>query len=655
MTCVAGPPTFRLLDGFVGWSPDGTEQNLVGLTDPGGIRLAPILPGALDPDDLLPHLPPAVLADGCDCRWFLVSPAPPQSRLLRLDSCSDGWQPVHDGCCAENVLERAVAVAVWRHYVAVADAGRNRVFVWSHHGAHLAAEIPVSAPGPLAFSARGKLLVARSGSTVIAQFRLDGSPCGPLAGAVPEGDVERMRTTPDGRVWLVTRAAGTYRLWVSAVAAFVPATLDELRTTFDGGSIVAASARGFCMQLAGDNAVPYRCCYSWFGRCLDGSAIEPHARPRVATDGQLITTAVDSGRPRCRWHRVRIDADVPTGTSIDVAVATSEEDQPPGGIVPADWESGLPGSDDFLIGRPPGRYLFMRLRLTGDGTSTPVVRRLRIDFPRITSLDALPVVYRENPDAEDFSERFLGLFDATIEDLDRSIERFPALLDAERVPPAVLPWLGSFLDLAFERGWSVAQRRRLLRALPEIYRRRGTVEGLRLAILEVFGAEPAIQEAAAGRSWGSVGSAQVGGVRLFGRSRARFRLGTSALCSAPLRSYGNPDQDPPAVEAYRFRVLVPPAGEYGPIDLAKLKRLVDAQKPAHTVATSVRTGAGGLVLGSDVAVGIDTVLSHLPAPVLGRGGSVRLRRASIVWPGRAGPSRLAIGRPLTVGVNTVLE
>ena len=101
----------------------------------------------------------------------------------------------------------------------------------------------------------------------------------------------------------------------------------------------------------------------------------------------------------------------------------------------------------------------MRLRLTGDGKATPVVRRIRLDFPRVTSLEFLPPVYREQPDAEDFTERFLSLFDASIAELDRAIERAPALLDADGVPDEVLPWLGSFLDVAFDRAWDAGTAR----------------------------------------------------------------------------------------------------------------------------------------------------------------------------------------------------
>src|SRR5207253_3407809 len=57
----------------------------------------------------------------------------------------------------------------------------------------------------------------------------------------------------------------------------------------------------------------------------------------------------------------------------------------PAGIPhPADWQDAPGGALDFLVDQPPARYLYLRLRLTG-GVATPLVRRIRLDFPRVRS------------------------------------------------------------------------------------------------------------------------------------------------------------------------------------------------------------------------------------------------------------------------------
>jgi len=246
------------------------------------------------------------------------------------------------------------------------------------------------------------------------------------------------------------------------------------------------------------------------------------------------------------------------------------------------------------------------------------------------------------------------------------ITRFPALLAVKSVPGEVLPWLGSFLDVAFDPSWPDSKRRDILSALPKLYPLRGTLSGLAQTIHKVYDVTPAIRELAAERPWGALAhsntdkstplvqpDAIAGAVRLFGKARARFRLGHSALGAAPIRGYGNPDLDPLLAEAYRFEVQLPRGTSE--IDRNRVIDLIESQKPAHTTM-SVRFGGDGFVVGIGSSVGIDTAFTPLPPPVLGASGNIRLRRASLV---AASPARgrlpLVVGLSSAVGVQTLLK
>lgn len=679
MSCVAEPMIFRLLDGIVGWDPlDST--GLEGLDDiAGGVALARLSPNAIDPSMLLPYLPPARLAQGCGkCAWYLVTPVP--SRLLRLECgvepppceppfpCNRAFVPIP--CLAD--LGDGVAVAARRHFVAVSDRGTNEVRIFAASGAERLAVIAVDVPGPLAFSPRGGLFVASGAATPrLLHFSLAGDPLGEWHAPfpVPGGAVDRMAFAKDGALWLVARAPDTsLSLWraTRTDAAFASADVRDLAKNFDATTLVTVAPEGFCLR---DGSQGPTCCFDWYGRPI--TTITPPAPIARAKQGQLLTVPIDSGRPRCRWHRVRLEATVPAGTALSVAVATSESPTPvpqgdptqetgwetfPAGVPhPTDWDAAPRSSLDYLVQQPPGRYLHLRLRLSGDGAATPVVHRIRIDLPRTTSLEHLPPVYREEPRAEEFTERFLSLFDASVESLDRAIERFPALLDGSGVPEGALPWLGSFLDLAFESSWTAERRRALLAATPDLYRRRGTKAGLAAAIQQVLGVEPVIQELAAESAWGALSkSTQLGSVRLFGRARARFTLGTSALCQAPMRSFGDPALDPLTGPAWRLRVLIPGVGGMSDALRDRLTRLLDSQKPAHTVV-STRVGGTGFIVGSWSTAGVDTVLAALPAPVLGGArGNTRLSRATVLWTRRGGArGRFSVGNAAGVGIHTV--
>jgi phage tail-like protein len=694
MSCGTGAPTFRLLDALVGWSAI-KSSNLEGLEENEreemeGVRLRQQHTGAVSAADLLAYLAPPRLARGCGhCELYLINKA----NLWRSDCCLPDWQPVWSQACDPKRLVKARAIAVRSHRIAVSDAGAQRVWIWDRNGGHLAADIHVGSPGPLAFTPWGELLIA-DGWTIL-RCGLAGERFGQLQIALPplpinsKTTIERLAVSDDCAIWLVTRSVekteAVLRLWRAARCdcalrqdshcncvpsglkhcdrEFKPATLEDLRKSFKPTGITAASDIGFCLQECGQDGLPTERCFDWDGNKLDHDRVITEDAPRLATVGKLVTGAIDSGIPRCVWHRVRIDADIPSGANVEIKVATSEipYDHPLRDIHSLDWQVATVGARDFLINQPAGRYLFLQMTLRGDGKATPIVRRMRLDFPRATSLDALPPVYRETPEAEDFSERFLSLFDATIADLDRAIERAPALLDAGSVPEEVLPWLGGFLDLAFDPAWSPDQRRRILQALPKLYEIRGTPAGLIEAIKLVFDVDAVIQELSDERLWGAVGKrgeknvapeARLGGVRLFSKARARFRLGSSALDAAPLRSFGDPDHDPLLAQAYRIRVLVPRV--YGPEARARVVRLVNSQKPAHTVA-SVQMAGDGFIVGYSSTLDLNP-LAPLPPPVLGQAGNIRLSRASVLWHGGAGRRRgIQLGDNAVVGVHTIVE
>jgi phage tail-like protein len=707
MTCAAVKPTFRLLDQNVGWDYDPrATQGLSGFDPPDSLCLSAVNPGAVDPNAIFACLPPPRLSRGCDsCEWYLLTQAPPESLLLFRDSCHASWKsPAPQGDWPR--LKDAVAVAAWRDYVAVADAGSNSVFVFAQRGSRVLAQIPVTSPGPLTFSSDGNLLVTSRRSREISCYSVGGDFLGRLRVAMPsetphgESALNDKRSVPHilaldstGGIWLVLRKGDSFTLWLADKgAASFTQQMDctALQEAFPASGITLASDDGFCFDEDAKHGLDAATCYSWYGRPLRSCEIKPFLPPQLQTQGQMITLEIDSGVPRCEWHRVRLDADVPVGTTIVASVATTESLNPtkqgdasrdPGWTAfPAgtphfsDWTSGPSGSVDFLIAQPPGRYVYLRLRMKGECVHTPILRRVRIDFPRATSIDRLPNVYRETPRAEDFTKRFLSIFDSAIADLDAMIERYPALLSATGVPDQLLPWLGSFFDVGFDPTWDSTKRRAIIKIIPQLYRRRGTSAAMQLAIKTIFGVEPAITEFSSVGPWGSISdrrklaterchpggsqletqrNVQLGSTRLFGRNATRLRLGHSALGSTPIRSFGNPDMDPFSSGAFRLQISVPPFEGISPQQMQRLSNLIDAQKPAHTVA-SLRVGGTGFLLGTWSAVGIDSAFAPLAPPILGAAGSIRLNRMSVLAGGSGGRlSDQGLGRNSIVGSQTI--
>ncbi|VVJ18061.1 Uncharacterised protein [Amycolatopsis camponoti] len=636
MTCAPTAVTFRLLDDVVGWD-EAAVTGVAGFTDEAGVRLAyeGASPEGPTRTQLLPWFPDPRLAPGCGpCGWYLLS----GRRLLRRDTRAGGWRPVWAPGCDPRLLREPAAVAARGHRIAVVDSGR--VFLWRNEGDHLAAVIRHRDATVVALAQDEQVLVARAGSDRVRRYGADGRLCDVVRTRVA-GEIIGIRTGPGRTIWLLTEDRGRFRIYRDHCES----TVDELAAALPPSGLTAADEDGFCLREKGPDG-DVTSCYDWRGRPREEPAPESG---RYVTHGEFTTHLIDSGISRCRWHRVRIEADVPTGTAISVSVVVSEDDR----FAESDWQTAPAGVTDFLVDQPPGRHLTLRARLSGDSAATPVLHRIRLDFPRSTSADLLPAAFRQDPAADDFTERFLALFDASVAEIDRVVERYPALLDPAGVPDAALPWLAGLLGLSFEAGWDADTRRKLIAAAPGLYRRRGTPGALKEAIRLVFGVTPVIDELAGDRHWAQVRATVtspatargLGSVRLFGRSSSRLRLGTSTLGATPLRAFGDPDTDPLTEHAHRFRVLL----ASGSVDEDAVRRLVARQAPAHTRG-SVRAGGAGFVVGTRSAVGVDTAFVPLPPPVV---GTARLNHDGVLRPGPRGARQgVTVGVVSAVGVHT---
>jgi phage tail-like protein len=598
MTCVAAT-TFRLLDDRVGWDARGVD----GLTD------VEIDDGALVLRHVRRELPPGLvmpprLAWMCaTCTWWLGT----RTGLRRLGPCERTFTtwletPGPAGALAARGVLLAAVVA--GEGVRVFDVPSERQI----------GEFLIPDATAVSLTPWNKLLVGGAHGRLW-ELERSGLPCSECDTGSPIAQLAHPVAGPCRTVVIHPGATGPF---------------DDLAPT----GVTAATELGFCLGGRG--------CFDWDGEPLDPGALGP-GDDRYVIAGTYLSEPLDSGIPGCRWHRVRLDAAIPAGTAVQVAVATATL----AGAAPdaGDWFEAGPDVTDITITAPPGRYAHLRLQLSGDGFASPAVHQVRLDMPRHTSLDELPAVYSDDLDARDFSERFLSLFDAQLEELDEVIARRDALLDPDALPDDALGWLAGLLGLGFESEMTVAQRRALIAAAPDLYHRRGTPSGLADILRTALGIDASVEELAPMRPWGAVGAVHLGQVRLFGRSRARTRLGSSTLGTASLISRGSPDDDARLWGASRIVVTIP-AGS--PLEL--VQRVVRSQTPAHVVAT-VRMRAPGFVL-TDLRVGIDTLLSDPPPAVVGR---LRLGRGGVLARGHACGSLAIVGAPLLALPTTRME
>ncbi|WP_284189899.1 phage tail protein, partial [Zoogloea oryzae] len=294
---------------------------------------------------------------------------------------------------------------------------------------------------------------------------------------------------------------------------------------------------------------------------------------------------------------------------------------PPAGMVTLEW----------LLTPPAGRYLWLRVRLSGSRRQGPSLFALRATFPRPSLLDYLPAYWRSDPAGADATERALALFEGWMTEMDQRIDVLPHLLDPNLVPAEALPWLGDFLALGFDARVREGVRRELLLNIAELYRARGTLPGLGKLLSILAEAPVQIIEGFRLRrpTAAFVGTALVGPALELGGSESTLAAGSledweqelagahaALMLRRALENQRCPADDPddPLPDdaliafyrrhAHRFTVIVPRARcdtLAAVLDLA-----IERNKPAHTLHRLCWLDAGFRV-GSASLVGI----SHL--------------------------------------------
>ena len=105
-------------------------------------------------------------------------------------------------------------------------------------------------------------------------------------------------------------------------------------------------------------------------------------------------------------------------------------------------------------------------------------------------LKYLPNTYSDDA----FMGGFLNIFEALWLPLDRQIDQLYAYFDPQLTPAEFLPWLGTWVDLVLDENWPKSRRRILIENAADLYRRRGTAGALRDYLAIYLGTTPSIVE-----------------------------------------------------------------------------------------------------------------------------------------------------------------
>ncbi|MFH7319196.1 phage tail protein [Desulfurivibrio sp. D14AmB] len=404
---------------------------------------------------------------------------------------------------------------------------------------------------------------------------------------------------------------------------------------------------------------------------------------------------LDSGEVDTVWHRLFLEAAIPSGCGVRIWLAATNEptaapelaaeawcehrfgarhrqggrgETPVGHWEPAASElphhpgllrcarrPGESGLFSVLIQRPGrrvralrGRYLQVRVELSGPGNATPELFALRAYGGRFSYVEHyLPRLYWEKvfpPEADepgaataaDFLERFLANCEGMFTAIEDRVAAADLVTRPQTAPEEALDWLAGWIGFQLEAGWSTEQRRAFLANAFDLYRWHGTLRGLNLALElatggGVSGGEIVVlEDYRLRRTFATIlgadlddqgdpltlggietGNSFIGDTLLLGDEQRREFL---ALYAADLSLSGG---EQAAIDAFfdrlAFRITILVHQNVEPQDMGMIQRMAEREVPAHVAWRLLPTSAP-LLAGITALVGVDTYLSSRPQP-----------------------------------------
>ena len=213
--------------------------------------------------------------------------------------------------------------------------------------------------------------------------------------------------------------------------------------------------------------------------------------------GFVCFPVIDSCEPGFRWSRAWLEGSFPLDTTVRLRCYLSDSLEEweggfdwrlkrlcddPNPLLAAQMLFGAPISDgtDFLI---PGNGQYLRLMAELGSTSgeNPCITALRVQLTADHMTDYLPAIYRD----DDFTYRFLSIFDSMVSDMEQRINAISAELDVKEANDEMLSYLASWLCLEPSTDRTAIQKQ--MKTALDDYETMYSVESIRKTIRRLTG------------------------------------------------------------------------------------------------------------------------------------------------------------------------
>jgi phage tail-like protein len=374
-------------------------------------------------------------------------------------------------------------------------------------------------------------------------------------------------------------------------------------------------------------------------------------------EGTFYTEALDSQTYKCQWHKVLLEADIPLGTGITVETYTSESKKDILEIKALSshlWQTRQLNAKNFLVQSPPGRYLWLRITFNGNGKESPLIKNIKIFYPRVSYLQYLPAIYQDEPHSKWFLERFLSIFEHFFSGYEQEIAGIARYFNPMSTEKEFLPWIASWLGLVPEENVPDKTKRPFIKQAHQLFKMRGTLKGLQKVLKIYTGGDFLILEHFKIRQWLILGEKTIlgGNSYLWGNESS---LGESTqLGNFKLGDMDTPRADPFNTHAHRFTVIIPDNYCNNEEKERIIKRVVELWKPAHT-QFFLRRVKPGFKVGLQSMIGADTIIAKYPQAVLGQVS--RLGKESILSsaPGESGAPGFVLNKTIRLNKDSIID
>jgi phage tail-like protein len=697
-------------------------RHTLSLRDDGSLQLGPVprLDGAA-PDGIdrlaAPDGMSGIAVDG-DGTIYASDPA--GNRILRTDGCDGRTAPLRcmslslDGSDSLN-RPRGVVILRRRRALVVVDSRNDRLLLFDPLSGHVLAiwgeAGEFSTPLTAAEDVDGNVYVLDYGHQRVQRIDISGSVDAPFWDAVRSSGLvanpaDLAVDSSHDRTWIYIRDEASREIVVFDASGRPRLDSDGSPVRIDIHTVAAPlglAATAHALYV-GDNASRAVLQFAWTGDrfelagpafgyqgavaalALDGRGrLFVHAGVGAAVpllldaaygrNGVLWSRALSVVPDRVNWFRLSsIGAALPHGTHLQCFTRTSEQPQDPPVDPSSDdpfpaphWQPQPPDVTDFYLGGAPARHLWVGVRFSSDGLSTPVLPQLRVEFNHCGYDRFLPAIYRSDSGCDDFLVRFLALFESFFAEEERTIAQLADLFDPQVVPDAAVRWLAEWLAVTLDETDDIAAQRTAVAEAFSHYARRGTVAGLRESLRRQAHVNAVIHEPIIESSWWALPSASRacmcggsqepvwtgGGASILGFSTVLAAahpqgavLGTTAVLDQSHLSTN--DEFAAALFediAHQFTVRVHSGEVHDERTRARIEQVIEREKPAHTVH-HVCLIEPRMRVGFQARVGIDTVVGGGAPP-----GQLGRSSGAIVL---GGEPRGRIGERSTVGTTTRL-